>query len=49
MDSLDFVESQLQSSFNLHTLQILLLGSLDWPRAMPVKFKVKLVFKYTLF
>lgn len=41
MDSLDFVESQFLGSFNLHTLHILPLGSLDWPHAMPVKFKPK--------
>lgn len=41
MASLDFVESQFQGSFNLHTLYILPLGSLDWPRAMPVKFNSK--------
>lgn len=29
MDSLDFMESQFQSSFNLHTLQIPPLGSLN--------------------
>lgn len=41
MDSLDYMESQLQSSFNLHTLQILPSGSLYWPHAMPVKFNSK--------
>lgn len=41
MDSLYFVESQFLGSFNLHTLNILPLGSLDWPHAMPVKFKHK--------
>lgn len=41
MDSLDFVESQFLGSFNLHTLHILPLGLLDWPHAMPVKFKPK--------
>lgn len=40
-DGLDFVESQSWCSFNLYILQILSLGSLHSPCAMPVKFNNK--------